>query len=577
MKLNEALGVVARARGLPVAHHLFLACGFEALHLPTFLESHHLTRFPGGRLAVSTGLYGDLPGNVARAASSEASVAAVLIEWSDLDPRLGLRSSGPWSGEAEARIRSDSAGRLALLQEAILRLAERMPVVLLPPSIPFLLAGRTSGWQASGFELELERLLAGFVSAVGAVAAVKVVHPQRLAALSPPAARHDPGLELEAGFPFAIQHADAVAQAVLSLAFPAAPKKGLITDLDDTLWAGLVGEVGPGAVFWGQADHAQIHGLYQSVLRQLSEAGVLLAVATKNDPAVVESALAREDLIVGRDIFFPVYAGWGPKSAAVTAILAAWNVAAESVVFVDDSPMELEEVRRVHPEITGIALGGRDVRGSVAALHQLRDLFGRPALVAEDGLRRASVRAMAAFKNDLAGHDLGSFVRGLGGRVVFERQPAPSPGGPNLRLLELINKTNQFNLNGVRVTEGEWLRFLGAPASLATAVSYRDRYGDLGIIGVIAGVLADDALTVKNWVLSCRAFSRQIEHHMLHYMVEQAAGRAVRLVYQKTDRNGPLQELLEKLDLRPGADGTVVISRQALERNAQQLPHEVPS
>ena len=78
-------------------------------------------------------------------------------------------------------------------------------------------------------------------------------------------------------------------------------------------------------------------------------------------------------------------------------------------------------------------------------------------------------------------------------------------------------------------------------------------------------------------MLSCRAFSRQIEHHMLHHMFEQAAGRAVRLAYRKTERNGPLQELLEKLDLQPGADGTVEIPRPAFERIARQLPHEVPS
>jgi FkbH-like protein len=572
MKLTEALAAVARARDLPVTHQLFVACGFELLHLPAFLEAHHQARFPGGRLAVSGGRYGDLLGNLARAASSPATVAVLLIEWGDLDPRLGLRSTAPWSGPAEQQIRVDLQRRLDLLHEATLQLAGRMPVVLMAPSIPLLLVGRTPGWQMSGFELELEQMLAAFLGKIGASPSVRVIHPHRLAALSPPASRHDPAMELGAGFPFRVEHADVVAQAVLALAFPAAPRKGLITDLDDTLWAGIVGEVGPGGISWSQADHAQLHGLYQSVLRQLAEAGVLLAIATKNDPAVVEAALAREDLHLPREAFFPVYAGWGPKSAAVSAILASWNLAADSVVFVDDSRMELEEVKRVHPGILGLELGGRDARQTLAVLAELRELFGKPTLVAEDRLRSTSVRAMAAFKNDLAGQDTAAFVKSLGGRVVFDR---PSPAGPNLRLLELVNKTNQFNLNGARVSEGEWLRFLGTPGSRVAAVSYRDRYGDLGIIGVIAGLLADEALAVKHWVLSCRAFSRQIEEHMLHYMFELAAGKAVQLMYRKTDRNQPLQEFLAQLDTETGAQGTVVVSLQVLERLADRLPHQV--
>ena len=571
MKLNEALSAVARARDWPTRHHLFVACGFELLYLPAFLQAHYQTQFPGNRLVVGGGLYGDLPGNLARAAAAEATATAVILQWGDLDPRLGLRSTGPWSGAAEREVRADVAGRLGLLGDAIGALAERTPVVLVPPTIPFSLAGSTSGWQMSGFELDLEHQLAGFLAAVAAAPSVRVVHPQRLAADSPPAARHDPQTELGAGFPFRVPHADAVARAVVQLAFPPQPKKGIITDLDDTLWAGIVGEVGPAAVAWGQADNAQLHGLYQSVLRQLSGAGALLGIATKNDPQVVEVALGRPDLIVGKEAFFPVYAGWGPKSEAVSAILAAWNVGADSVVFVDDTRMELEEVKSVHPTITCLELPAGNPARALEALETLRDLFGKPVVVREDSLRHASVRAMAAFRTELASRPTSTFIRELGGRVRFEVMGAAvSP-----RLLELINKTNQFNLNGTRLTEGEWGKLIRSPGSFVAGVSYRDRYGDLGTIGVIAGIATGDGLEVQHWVLSCRAFSRQIEDHMLDQAFAHTAGQVVRLHYKKTERNGPLREFLQRLGIEPVADGPLALGPQIPALLAQRLPHEV--
>src|SRR5260370_10187647 len=132
---------------------------------------------------------------------------------------------------------------------------------------------------------------------------------------------------------------------LLNLFYPPSPMKGLITDLDDTLWSGLVGEVGVGAVSWNLAEHSQIHGLYQQELRHLSEMGVLLAIATKNDTNVVEAALERGDLYVPVSSFYPVRVRWGPKSGSVAEILQAWNIGPESVVFVDDSLLELSEVQ----------------------------------------------------------------------------------------------------------------------------------------------------------------------------------------------------------------------------------------
>lgn len=576
MKLNEALKIVGLARDLPVSQRAFLACGFEPLHLPVFLRARYASRFAGQALEVGVGVYGDLLGNIERARRSEATVGCVVLEWGDVDPRLGLRSSGSWSGPQQARVLADALERLERLRDAIAGLAERMPVIVAAPSVPFPLLGHTAGWQASSFELELELGLARLCAAVAQIGRARVLHPGRLSAYSPPSTRSDPQLELAAGFPYTLEHASTLAGGLLELAFPSTPKKGLITDLDDTLWAGIVGEVGADAVSWSQAEHTQLHGVYQLLLRQLADAGVLLGIASKNEEDVVNTALCRRDLLVDKDAFFPVAVGWGPKSAAVSAILAAWNIAADAVVVVDDSRMELEEIRRAHPGITCLEFAPKDARRTLQLMVELRDAFGKPQTLAEDRLRAASIRSSALFEQQKTGDDLQSFLASLEGKVTFDPR-RESDGG---RLLELINKTNQFNMNGARLTDGEWLRFQEQEDRMTLGVAYADRFGSLGTIGAVAGrrlsgASGNTVFEVTHWVLSCRAFSRRIEDHTLGYLFEASGADRLRLDYRVTPRNPPFQEFVARIGVLAGPDGSVEVGRDDLARVARDLPHRV--
>jgi FkbH-like protein len=167
-------------------------------------------------------------------------------------------------------------------------------------------------------------------------------------------------MELLAGFPYTSAYADSLACSLAEVLWPSPPRKGLITDLDDTLWAGIVGEIGVSGVAWLQESHAQIHGLYQQMLGSLASSGILLAVASKNEQATAEAALARKDLLLDAGALFPVVANWGPKSVSVAEILRTWNIGADAVVFVDDNPMELEEVRTAFPAITCLHFARKD-------------------------------------------------------------------------------------------------------------------------------------------------------------------------------------------------------------------------
>jgi FkbH-like protein len=277
------------------------------------------------------------------------------------------------------------------------------------------------------------------------------------------------------------------------------------------------------------------------------------------------------DLYLPPDSFFPVIANWRPKSEAVAEILRVWNVGPESVVYVDDSLMELEEVRSAFPAMVSLQFPSGAPDKIIQLLEQLRDLFGKPALTGDDALRQNSIRANAQFQEAAGTAPAAEFIKHLRAKVTFD----PRKDDSNGRLLELINKTNQFNLNGMRIAEREWLRFLASPASFAVSVSYEDKFGPLGVVSVVAGQRSGDRLDVQTWVLSCRAFSRAIELHVLDYLFRSTGAKAIALGFRATERNRPLQDFLHSLGLNTSGEAECVVWREELLQARYQMPHEV--
>ena len=568
MTLSEALGLGQQQQDKARKRGMFLACGFEPLHLRTFLAGHFALKFADETADVRSGLYGDLEGSLTAAVNSGSDAAAVVIEWSDLDSRLGLRSTGGWQMSVQQDILASCSVRLKQLLEKLEALSSKMPLVLVAPTLPIPLLGHSAGWQLGLNEIELERQLFAFLAAAAKLARVSVLNPRRLDQLSPPGSRLNAASELKTGFPYSIEHASVLAGLMIQTLFPPAPKKGLITDLDGTLWAGIVGEVGAAGVNWSQADHSQIYGLYQQLLRHFSEMGVLLAIASKNELSVVEQALGRSDLFIPAGAFYPVRADWGPKSRHIEAILHAWNIGADSVVFVDDSPMELDEVRTAFPSMTCLQFPTKQPAAALALFGQLRDLFGKPVLQKEDALRQTSLKA---FHESAQTPDIGEFVRGLNGKITFDL----AKNGSNNRLLELINKTNQFNLNGVRISEADWLRHLADPAGFVAGISYEDKFGPLGVIGVVAGKKAGETLEISTWVMSCRAFSRRIEFHTLGCLFEAGGSANIAFAFRPTERNQPLQEFFQEIGISGAGEETKILTRDQFVGGSYEQPHRV--
>ena len=572
MKITEALKTVQQAGVNAPPYRVVLACAFTPLHLQTFLAAHLQQRLPDRRVTITTGLYGDLAGTLDSLRSTNAIHAvAAALEWSALDPRLGYRGEGNWGPSAVAGIVSAVRMSLGRMASAIEGIPPEVPVAVSLPTLPPTPVFHTPGGMAAEAEIEMERMLLDFAARLVRRQGCALVNRAHLNEDSAPGTRYDLKSDLLTGLPYTLPHADRLAALLARLLLPAPPKKGLISDLDDTLWLGIVGEVGADQICWDLASHSQLHGLYQQLLGALAEEGVPIGIASKNDPAVVKQAFERDDLRLGAGNVFPVEVSWNAKSGAVGRILQAWNIGADSVVFVDDSPMELAEVAAAHPGIECILFPKDDYAAGYAMLRRLRDLFGKPRIAEEDAIRLESIRQGATFQEATADGEASElFLEQAGAVVTVEWNAAGDP-----RVLELVNKTNQFNLNGVRHTAADWKDQHLQPGVWLAAVSYLDKFGPLGKVAVIHGRYKDNsALYIDTWVMSCRAFSRRIEHQCLKILFDRYEAQQIVFDFTPTPRNGPLQDFFATIaGSQPGVGFT--LTRAQFEESCPPLYHRV--
>jgi FkbH-like protein len=565
MTLKEALLIAARAvEG--ETYRICLCCSFEPLHLCTFLKAHLYVRLGenyggvGRAVDVSTGLFGDLNGNIRRAMEGDdpAPVVAV-VDWNDLDPRLGLREGYPVTSDIESGILSEAPGRLAglegLLSEAV---GERRVVIALPSfPLPPWLPGLPE--QSSALSLELEALVNGFAARCARAGAFVVSRIPRVA--------YDFRAHLSTGFPFPISYADSLAEGIAALVLPSAPKKGLIADLDDTLWKGVVGDDGAANVHWSLEEKARGHGLFQQFLGGLQRQGVLVGIASKNDRQPVADALARSDLLLSSNALFPVETSWGPKSEAIRRIASIWNIDLSAIVFVDDNPLELAEVQLVLPDVECHLFPPSDPVKVLELVTTLRSRFAREGVTDEDRMRLETIRRATELTESTRISDPESLIAGLDGQVSL----AFSRASYDARAFELLNKTNQFNLNGGRWEESEFRRFVSAPDSVVCVASYTDRFGPLGKIAVAAGSLNSGVLKLDSWVLSCRAFSRRIEYSIVKGLFAHTHADAIEFVWKSTSRNGPMRHFLRGLLTQIPEAGPVTLNRLVFEQNCPIL------
>jgi FkbH-like protein len=572
VKLIDALEVLkCSVVGDAPVSKVYLACGFTPLHLQTFLAAELRLRFPRHRVLIDTGLFGDLIGNIQRLESSGIDALTVVVEWEDLDSRLGVRRLGGWRPSKLSEIAECAEQAATSLRRVIREVSRFVPTFVCMPTLPLPPLFWTPPDRAAFLELRLHQTIASFATSLSEHG-IYVANAQLLSEVSPKGQRFDLKSDVITGFPYSLAHASALAGLLAGLIDNQPRKKGLITDLDDTLWAGILGEDGVNGISWHLERGTHMHGLYQQFTASLAGAGVLVGVASKNDPALVQQAFRRSDLLISRSDIFPFEVHWSCKSKSVKRILDTWNVGPDSVVFIDDSPLEVAEVKAAFPELECIVFPKSDYQGIWDLLKDLRGSFGKALLTEEDALRLHSIRNASTWRDSIpsAVYSSDDFLKAAEASMSF----SVTRESGDARAFELVNKTNQFNLNGKRLSESEWLSFFRDPTAFLLAVSYEDKYGSLGKIAVLMGSSKDRQIRVHTWVMSCRAFSRRVEHQCLRYLFEDLGADTIIFDFQQTPRNGPIQQFFAALLESQPAKG-LCLSRELFSKNVPPLFHHI--
>jgi FkbH-like protein len=326
-------------------------------------------------------------------------------------------------------------------------------------------------------------------------------------------------------------------------AFRGLTKKCLVVDLDNTLWGGVVGEDGVDGIALGPNYPGNAFVEFQRAVLDLHRRGVILGIASKNNPADVDEVFAtHRAMLLRKEHFAATEIHWELKSESLRRIAQRLNIGLEHIVFADDNPAECALVRRELPMVTVIELPRRPEMYVEAWCAE--GLFDQPSLSDEDR-RRGQLyqqRAQAESMRAAASGNIEDYYRDLD----MELRIAPVDASSIPRAAQLTQKTNQYNLTTTRYSEAEMAARLSDPDWIVSVIGVSDRFGDHGIVGVVMARVAGPELQIDNFLLSCRVIGRTVETAMLAYLCDAALQRGLHDLQGRivpTAKNVPIREL----------------------------------
>jgi FkbH-like protein len=327
-------------------------------------------------------------------------------------------------------------------------------------------------------------------------------------------------------------------------------KKCVVLDLDDTLWGGVVGDDGLAGIHLGDDPEGEAFVAFQDYLKTLLARGILLAVCSKNEEKVAQEPflshpamrLRLQDIVVFR-------ANWKSKADNLRDIATCLNIGLDTLVFVDNNPVERQLVRSVLPEVEVPEMPTHPAEyvAVLAAGHY----FDAPSLSAED-IARTRIYSERA-QREAAGSaatDLTTFLRDLD----MEADSGPADAFRLPRMAQLLARTNQFHPTTTRHGEAELQVLAADPRGWVRWVSLRDRFGEHGVVSVVVLRPKKDGLLIDTWAMSCRVFSRGLEELVFLEMVRAARVLGARYLighYCPTAKNLPVADLFQRLGFSP--------------------------
>ncbi|MDP9160197.1 MAG: HAD-IIIC family phosphatase, partial [Acidobacteriota bacterium] len=317
--------------------------------------------------------------------------------------------------------------------------------------------------------------------------------------------------------------------------------KAVVVDLDNTLWGGVIGEDGMDGIKLGNEYPGAAFRDLQRALLDLHQRGILLAVCSKNNRDDAMEALKNHPgMLLKPSHFASMRINWTDKAQNLREIAKELNVGVDALAFLDDNPIERQQVRSLIPEVHVIELPNDPML--FARVIRQNPVFERLVLTAEDQQRGAmyqSQREREELEQKVFSKE--DFYRSL----QQEAEIAPVTKASLARIAQLTNKTNQFNLTTRRYTEQQISEMISAPGCDCFTISVRDRFGDNGLVGVAITRHIGDVGEIDTFLLSCRVIGRTVETAFLSFLAEQGrrnGARQLRGWFLPTQKNTPARD-----------------------------------
>ena len=317
-------------------------------------------------------------------------------------------------------------------------------------------------------------------------------------------------------------------------------KKGLVLDLDNTLWGGVIGDDGPEHISIGhETSQGQVFTEFQEYLKEQKQLGVLLNIDSKNDEENALAGLKHPESTLAPEDFIEIRANWDPKDRNFREIAESLNLLPESLVFIADTPAERHIIREQLPGVSAPEIG--ESHQYIVNIDR-NGYFEATTLSADDLKRNEMYRENAQRAKLQAGFaDYGEYLDSLEMKAVIR------PFEPMYleRIAQLTNKTNQFNLTTRRFTQGEIEAMAEDPGYITLYGKLEDRFGDNGVVSVAAGHQDGGILHMDLWLMSCRVLKRDMEYAMMDELVRrcrQAGVTEIRGYYFPTAKNAMVKD-----------------------------------
>jgi FkbH-like protein len=301
------------------------------------------------------------------------------------------------------------------------------------------------------------------------------------------------------------------------------PKKVLVLDLDNTLWGGVVGETGPLGVALGDNPEGEAFRTFQKQIRGLADRGIVLAVCSKNNMADAKEVFEKNsDMVLKVADFAAFEASWDPKPVAIQRIAKMLRLGLDSFVFFDDNPAEREIVMQMLPDVEVVDVPP-DPSDYVRALHH-GVWFEASAITEADKARVEQYRQEQERRQaEESAGSVEAYLESL--KMVADVRALDETDME--RAVQLIGKTNQFNLTTRRHSAEVVRRMMATPGSIGITVRISDKFGDAGLIGLTVAVPDPEAkektLRIDTWLMSCRVIARTTEEFTMNHVVKKAA------------------------------------------------------